>query len=59
MTAAVVGTLLITINHGPAILNRDVTMGRVFQMILTVLVPYSVSTISSVATRRELTRKQD
>ena len=53
ITAVVVGTILITINHGHAILAGDVTVGRVLQMGLTVLVPYAVSTFSSVATRRE------
>ena len=53
ITAVVVGAILISINHGPAILAHDVTFGRVLQMCLTVLVPYAVSTVSSVATRRE------
>ncbi len=53
ITAVVVGTILISINHGPAILAGDVTFGRVVQMCLTVLVPYAVSTASSVATRGE------
>ncbi len=53
ITAAVVGTIVIGINHGPAILAGDVTFGRVVQMCLTVLVPYAVSTASSVATRSE------
>ena len=53
ITAVVVGAILICINHGPAILAGDVTLGRVLQMCLTVLVPYAVSTASSVATRAE------
>ena len=53
ITAVVVGTILISINHGPAILAGEVTAGRVLQMCLTVLVPYAVSTGSSVATRAE------
>ena len=53
ITAVVVGTVLICINHGPALLAGHVTLGRVLQMCLTVLVPYAVSTVSSVATRRE------
>lgn len=56
ITAAFVGVVLIAINHGPAILNGEVTRARIAQMCLTVLVPYLVSTVSSVATRRELSR---
>jgi len=40
--------VLIAINHGPAILRGDVTVPRVLQMLLTVFVPYAVSTYSSV-----------
>jgi|SRR5262245_33758979 len=54
LTAMIVGCVLIAINHGPAILAGQMTPGRTFQALLTVLVPYTVSTISSVATRREL-----
>lgn len=54
ITALIVGIILITINHGAAILAGEVTRGRIIQMALTVLVPYTVSTVSSVATRREL-----
>jgi hypothetical protein len=56
-TAAVVGTVLIGINHGAAILAGELTRARLVQICLTVLVPYVVSTVSSVATRRELQRK--
>ena len=51
--AAVVGTVLIAINHGGAILRGDLTPGRVLQMALTVLVPYCVSTYSSVEALRQ------
>lgn len=44
----IVGTLLIGINHGGAILSGTVTAGRMIQMVLTVVVPYLVSTLSSV-----------
>jgi hypothetical protein len=54
ITALIVGCVLIAINHGTAILNGQITRARVLQMCLTVLVPYIVSTVSSVATRREL-----
>ena len=51
--AVVVGAILIAINHGPAILGGEVDCGRLAQMALTVLVPYSVSTLSSVLAIRE------
>ena len=43
-----VGLILIIINHGNAIVAGTVDSTRVIQMILTVLVPYCVSTASSV-----------
>ncbi len=55
--AFVVGMILITINHGYAIVHGQVTSGRVLQMCLTVLVPYTVSTLSSVGAMREMARK--
>jgi hypothetical protein len=54
--ALIVGTLLITINHGDALLRGDLSLLRLGQMALTVLVPYCVSTISSVGVLRELRR---
>lgn len=46
--AVVVGALLIAINHGNAILRGDVTPARLLRMLLTAMVPYAVSTLSSV-----------
>lgn len=57
-TVAIVGTVLIAINHGPAIVAGQVTPTRLFQMGLTLMVPYLVSTVSSVATRQELLHKK-
>lgn len=48
-----VGALLILINHGDALLRRDLSIGRLLQMALTVTVPYAVSTASSVGAMRE------
>lgn len=45
---AVVGTILILINHGDAILQGEVSGMRLMKMALTVMVPYLVSTLSSV-----------
>lgn len=57
-TALIVGSILSAINHGPAILAGQLTGERICQMLLTFLVPYSVSTISSVATRHEMNSKR-
>ncbi len=46
--ALVVGSILIIINHGNAIIGGTVDSTRVVQMILTLLVPYCVSTASGV-----------
>ena len=46
--ALVVGAVLIAINHGDALLAGEVRPRRWLQMGLTVLVPYVVSTLSSV-----------
>jgi hypothetical protein len=54
----VVGAILITINHGQAILRGDVTLSRLLQMGLTVMVPYVVSTSSSVSAMRDREREE-
>ncbi len=46
--AGVVGTILVVINHGSALLDGDITLTRTVQIVTTVLVPYCVSTYSSV-----------
>ena len=51
--AVVVGIVLITINHGDAIIKGELTHKRLFQMALTVMVPYIVSTLSSVQAMRD------
>jgi short subunit fatty acids transporter len=53
-TAAIVGSILVVINHGDALWNGDLAAGRLARILLTVAVPYVVSTVSSVQTRREL-----
>lgn len=53
-SAVVVGALLITINHGDALLAGDIGYNRLLKIVLTILVPYVVSTVSSVAVLREL-----
>ena len=46
--AVVVGAILIFINHGDAFSSENVDGGRFARMGLTVMVPYIVSTLSSV-----------
>jgi hypothetical protein len=46
--ALVVGSILALINHGWDIFTLNLTSGRIFQIFLTYMVPYSVSTYSSV-----------
>lgn len=55
-TAVLVGTVLIVINHGDALLALDLDITRVLKMILTVLVPYCVSTYASVGALQGETR---
>ena len=52
----VVGLILIAINHGDALLGGEIDATRLFKMGLTVLVPYSVSTLSSVQATRDQAR---
>lgn len=51
--ALVVGALLITINHGYALWHGDISAVRILEMALTMVVPYCVSTMSSVGAMRE------
>lgn len=51
--AAIVGPILIAINHGDRLLAGDVDAVRLFKMSLTFLVPYCVSTVSSVGAIRQ------
>ena len=46
--SVVVGTILITINHGDTIASGEVTTRHLLKMVLTYFVPYFVSTLSSV-----------
>lgn len=55
-TALFVGSMLIAINHGSAILRGEVDAERLWRIGLTVLVPYCVSTSSSVSALRSVER---
>jgi len=54
--AVAVGAVLITINHGDALLAGEVDARRLLKIGLTVLVPYVVSTLSSVGATLALRR---
>jgi hypothetical protein len=56
-TSGIVGTILTAINHGSALLAGDVDGVRIFRILLTLLVPYSVSTTSSVLALRSVARR--
>lgn len=51
--AVVVGSVLVAINHGDALLSGSMTPSRWLKAGLTVVVPYVVSTWSSVLALRE------
>ena len=46
--AVVVGTVLIVINHGDAIIAGELTRTNYVKMAMTVVVPYVVSVLSSI-----------
>jgi hypothetical protein len=52
--ACVVGAVLITINHGDTIITGKATGAHVLKMLLTLVVPYVVSTLSSVGAIRQM-----
>lgn len=50
----VVGIILIAINYGDLILRGELCWSHLLKMLLTVFVPYMVSTVSSIAAIREM-----
>ncbi len=52
--AIVVGAILISINHGDALVRGELGEARLLKMALTLMVPYCVSTSSSVGAIRRL-----
>lgn len=54
--AVVVGAILVMINHGSVLLQGSLTGARLLQIGLTSIVPYLVSTASSVGALREARR---
>jgi hypothetical protein len=55
--AVVVGAILILINHGDALFDGNMDGRRVARMALTAIVPYVVSTLSSVGALRTAANK--
>ncbi len=58
LVALIVGSMLVAINHGDAILRGDLNVARLLRIVLTVAVPYCVSTYSSVSALRGSARQQ-
>ena len=56
--ALVVGTILALINHPDRILSGSLSATNIFQILLTYLVPYSVSTYGSAMQARYLELQQ-
>ncbi|MEO1556832.1 MAG: nitrate/nitrite transporter NrtS [Pseudomonadota bacterium] len=51
--ATVVGLILAVINHGDTLVSGQATLSTWFKIVLTFLVPFGVSTFSSVLAVRE------
>jgi hypothetical protein len=58
-SALVVGPILAAINHGDALVNDDISRGRLFKIALTFLVPYAVSTFASVQAMKSQLKPTD
>jgi hypothetical protein len=52
--ALIVGSVLLIINHGDALLSGHISLSRLLRMLLTVVVPYVVSTVSSAGAILEM-----
>ena len=56
--SAIVGTVLVVVNHGDALMNGDVSAARLMKIVITMLIPYCVSTVSSVGAMLTARREQ-
>jgi membrane-associated PAP2 superfamily phosphatase len=56
--ALVIGTILGIINHGQAIVTGHFTSDRLFSLLLTYCVPFSVSLFSQIQGKRQRDRFQ-
>lgn len=52
MVSLFVGTILMVINHGDVIIHGNLTATHIFKIVLTYVVPFLVSTYSSVESKR-------
>lgn len=57
-TALVVGFVLTIINQGDVLLHGQISPDRLFKIILTICVPYLVSTYSSVSTMLSIKKER-
>lgn len=57
--ASIVGTVLMVINHGDAIVAGTLNTERVIKIVMTYCVPYLVSTYSAVSATLECNRRMD
>ena len=57
--AVVVGAILVTINHGDALLAGEFSRTMLMKIVLTTAVPYCVSTASSVGAIRSTHQTTD
>ena len=53
-TSILVGTILVAINYGDAILNGAIGSGELIKIAMTYAVPYCVSTFATVNTHRRI-----
>jgi hypothetical protein len=56
--SAIVGTVLVVVNHGDALMNGDISAARLMKIAITMLIPYCVSTVSSVGAMQTARREQ-
>jgi len=55
--ALIVGPILVIINHGDAIINGNMHSERWLKSALTMIVPYIVSTLSSISAYKNCNRE--
>ena len=56
--AIIVGSILVAINHGDALIQGDVGNSQMIKMLLTYFVPYAVSTYAAVGATLENTNNE-
>ncbi len=57
--SATIGTVLVAVNHGDALLRGDISSMRIVKILVTMVIPYCVSTMSSVGAMREARHARD